>query len=74
MRQMMLDGVEFPAGCFAREGLFQKTANVRPRAAITDPAKHQIDIWDAWSGNTQFCARVGAIVLIERDMVHIGEL
>ena len=45
MRQMMLDGVEFPASCLAREGLFQKTANVRARAAIADTTEHQIDVW-----------------------------
>src|SRR5262245_19892354 len=43
MCQMMLDGMQYPAGGTTGERSVQKTANVCARGTITKPTEHQLD-------------------------------
>src|ERR1700741_1089600 len=65
MRQMMLDRVEFSASFVPGEGLFQKTANVRARATVTDTAEHQIDGGPLCQKIYNLTQELGPVVLIE---------
>src|SRR5262249_35793250 len=74
MRQMMLDCVELPASYLTRKGLLQKTPNVRARTTITEPVQHQIDGRPLRQKIYNLAHELRTIILIEGDMVHIGEL
>src|SRR5262245_29255415 len=73
MRQVVLDGVKFPASYLPGESSFQQTANISARAAITDTAEHQIDGWPLRHKICNLTQELGPIVLIERNMVHIRQ-
>ena len=71
---MMLDAVEFRAHGLAREGLLQQNRDARAGAAIAQPAEHQIDVGALGQEIADLAHEVGATVLIERDVIHVGKL
>src|SRR5262249_53156565 len=74
MRKMMLHSVEFRAHSLARERPLQQNLEPLTGQAIAYPAEHQIDVGALGQKIADLAHKIGAIVLIKRNVLHIRNL
>ncbi len=73
MREVVLDVVERAAKAVAGKCLGEELGNLLPLAAVPETAEHQADVGRMGRQIGDLAHAVGAAVLIDRDMVDIGE-
>ena len=73
MREMMFDIVHRSAKVISWKGLDEKLGNLPPLAAIPEPPEHELQLRRMRCQIGDFAQALGAIVLVDRDMIHIRE-
>src|SRR5207253_639458 len=73
MREVMLDIVEGPVERLARKCLPQQFRGALPLVAIPEPLEHQSRLWNVGQQVADLPGKIGPAVLVERNMVDIGE-
>src|SRR6266567_288647 len=74
MREVVLDGVELCTETLPRERPLQERWNGRAAAAVGQPMEHERRAQAMAEDITDLAQQIEAAVLVERDVVHIGQL
>src|SRR5215472_3017146 len=73
MREMVFDMVRRTSEAVSGKCLSEQLGDLPPLTAIPETADHEADLWRMGHQVCDFAETLGAIVLVDSNMVYIGE-